>query len=780
MNYYSNLDLRGKLPKDTFQNLVQSSGSVFSDGHGNEITISNSSSSLSSISSSWASSSISASFSEAALSSAFASFSDSSSNASTADFSTLSSTAFSAADATHATLSDVSTNSLNSISSSFSILAGNYDGKITLERNIDVLIGGNNTIDIGSCTSDTGEHSFLVGMTSYNPTFSAACTAKVYLITSRPGSIVDPIYTDDTWMIVDPVSSTGNNSGLNPNLEAKVSGSYLKLRISDPLYFIGDISSSLTIVNLGNPDNVFIPDAPVSYFVAPPTTLKWPNVLSISSVATASYSLFAITSSYAITTFSQVTQSIISTSYADVAGIATSSISASYALIASNLPTGPTYNITVMNSVNSTNAVTAQTASFTLTSSFLNPGVYQVTSSYATIAGTANLILASNVSGNVATSSYSLHAINADGAHDADLATSAAYAVHAITASYSNTSSYIPTGTYQITAAFSSIAGIANAILASHVIGNVATASYAITSALSLDGLFASEAGFATEATYADSAGTCLSSSRASSSISSSYSLSSSYSIISSYSLSSSYALTASYSNHSLAADTSITSAWAANANIAASTVYANNAGNSFTSDSSISSSWASSSISASYALNGGSGGGTTFGFIQLPVHSAKLTISGSPSNGTVINSGDQNWELLFNRGDAATWQFMLPSNYDSSKQIVNKLSFYNTGSQGGVYNVGWNIYITNISSSTVDITPVSLSLAQTKLNITQSLLYSTGDHYLRVSSVSSSGAVFKPDDFIIYKLERAPNGGIDVAVGPIALIGNIFSWNNN
>ncbi len=274
----------------------------------------------------------------------------------------------------------------------------------------------------------------------------------------------------------------------------------------------------------------------------------------------------------------------LSASYSNTSSISLNAISSSYGLTSSYSFFANDAN----NSSTSTSASYSSTASVALnalTSSYINVATNAVSSSFAS---TASISVSSSFA---ATSSYNLNSISSS---------------YSLTASFAaNAGSSLTTGsTYPITASWSN-----NSISSSY-------STFAVSSNS------ATSANTATSASYATVAGSSTSATTANSATSASYSLTSSYSINSTTATSSSFASTASYNLNSISSSFSVNSLTAS---------YIVN---------SISSSYA---LTASYALNAGSGGGSTttsslIGQTFVPTASvSQLSLTQSVSNNDQI-----------------------------------------------------------------------------------------------------------------------------------------------
>jgi hypothetical protein len=373
--------------------------------------------------------------------------------------------------------------------------------------------------------------------------------------------------------------------------------------------------------------------------------------LSASYSNTSSIALNAISSSYSLSGSyvknADISQTSTSASYSNTSSVALNAISSSYGLTSSYSFFANDAN----NSSTSTSASYSSTASVALnalTSSYINVATNAVSSSYAS---TASISVSSSFA---ATSSYNLNSISSS---------------YSLTASFAaNAGSSLTTGsTYPITASWSN-----NSISSSY-------STFAVSSNS------ATSANTATSASYATVAGSSTSSTTANSATSASYSLSSSYSINSTTATSSSFASTASYNLNSISSSFSVNSLTAS---------YVVN---------SVSSSYA---LTASYALNAGSGGGSSstsslIGQTFVPTASvSQLSLTQSVSN------NDQILVILDGLVQSRTGSYTvsgstltLTENADSGSIIDVR---YLAGSSSGASSVSSSYALTSSFSTTI------------------------------------------------------------------------------
>ena len=125
-----------------------------------------------------------------------------------------------------------------------------------------------------------------------------------------------------------------------------------------------------------------------------------------------------------------------------------------------------------------------------------------------------------------------------------------------VTSSFATTASYAINSANQVSASYADRAGIADAVSGSNVVGNVATASFALTASVVTGTVTsASYAISASQAELANNATNATNATSASHALASNTSISASHALNSDNSISSSYALTATSASHALVAD---------------------------------------------------------------------------------------------------------------------------------------------------------------------------------------------------------------------------------
>jgi len=303
-----------------------------------------------------------------------------------------------------------------------------------------------------------------------------------------------------------------------------------------------------------------------------------------------------------------------STLYADVQPIVTLNTASGQIEIS-----GMSASLSASYSNTSSIALNAISSSYSLSGSYVKNADISQTSTSASYSNTSSVALNAISSSYGLTSSYSFFA---NDANNSSTSTSASYSSTASVALNALTSSYINVATNAVSSSYASTASIS--VSSSFA----ATSSYNLNSISSSYSTFAvssnsaTSANTATSASYATVAGSSTSSTTANSATSASYSLSSSYSINSTTATSSSFASTASYNLNSISSSFSVNSLTAS---------YVVN---------SVSSSYA---LTASYALNAGSGGGSSstsslIGQTFVPTASvSQLSLTQSVSNNDQI-----------------------------------------------------------------------------------------------------------------------------------------------
>ena len=337
----------------------------------------------------------------------------------------------------------------------------------------------------------------------------------------------------------------------------------------------------------------------------------------------------------------------LSASYATNAGLLNNTSSTIFATTGSNNFNGNQTvqgNITIVGSLTAQQYVVSSSVSYFTSSNFdgstkfgdTDSDTHQFTGSLRSPNITGSLLGTSSFSNNSTSASYSSTssvALNALTSSYINVATNAVSSSYASTASISVSSSFATTSSYNLNSISSSYSLTAS--FAANAGSSLTTGStYPITASWSNNSISSSYSTFAvssnsatsantaTSASYATVAGSSTSATTANSATSASYSLTSSYSINSTTATSSSFASTASYNLNSISSSFSVNSLTAS---------YIVN---------SISSSYA---LTASYALNAGSGGGSTttsslIGQTFVPTASvSQLSLTQSVSNNDQI-----------------------------------------------------------------------------------------------------------------------------------------------
>jgi hypothetical protein len=337
----------------------------------------------------------------------------------------------------------------------------------------------------------------------------------------------------------------------------------------------------------------------------------------------------------------------LSASYATNAGLLNNTSSTIFATTGSNNFNGNQTvqgNITIVGSLTAQQYVVSSSVSYFTSSNFdgstkfgdTDSDTHQFTGSLRSPNITGSLLGTSSFSNNSTSASYSSTssvALNALTSSYINVATNAVSSSYASTASISVSSSFATTSSYNLNSISSSYSLTAS--FAANAGSSLTTGStYPITASWSNNSISSSYSTFAvssnsatsantaTSASYATVAGSSTSATTANSATSASYSLTSSYSINSTTATSSSFASTASYNLNSISSSFSVNSLTAS---------YIVN---------SISSSYA---LTASYALNAGSGGGSSstsslIGQTFVPTASvSQLSLTQSVSNNDQI-----------------------------------------------------------------------------------------------------------------------------------------------
>jgi len=279
-----------------------------------------------------------------------------------------------------------------------------------------------------------------------------------------------PQYETKYVGLIGGLNDTGSDYGVQ-----KLSDSSLKIRkmsvSGTPVSGSPFLSASVdrVYVNVLNYDNVSISGS-IS------------NAISSSYSLTASYNLNSVSSSFANT--SSYSLNTISSSYSNVANTATSATSATSA----NTATSSSYATVAGSATSATSATSANTANSATSAS------YSLSSSFATNAVTATSATSANSATSASYSLSSSYSVNSNTSISSSFSSTASYNLNSISSSFSTTSSYnlnSVSSSYALTASFALNGGGGGTTLTtgstypitSSWATNVITASYALNSA---------------------------------------------------------------------------------------------------------------------------------------------------------------------------------------------------------------------------------------------------------------------------------------------------------
>jgi len=418
------------------------------------------------------------------------------------------------------------------------------------------------------------------------------------------------------------------------------------------------------------------------------------TVAQSGSVATASYALFAVSSSFATSASYALSASIATT-----ASYVLQAVSASFATQAANATTA-SYVLQAVSASFATQAANATTASYILNAVSAS---FASTASFVTTAQTASYVLQAvsasfaTTAANATTASYVLQAVSASFATLAQTANTASYVLNAVSASFATLAQTANTASYVLNAVSASFATTAaNATTASYVL-NAISASFATTAANATTASYvlqAVSASFATTAANATTASYVLNA------------ISASFATTAANATTASYVLQAVSASFATQAASATTASYVLNA---VSASFATTAANATTASYVLNAVSASFATTASYVLNA-----VSASFASTASSADNFTVRGTLTAQTIIA------QTITSSTDFVTGSTRFGSLLTDTHQFTGSVSI-----TGSLAVNGSNVILSNQTSSmsvataSYVLNAVSASFATTAVNAT-------------------------------------------------------------